>query len=379
MIDPQQAQPPGPERPARAGAREAGGVPRRRIAALAGIGAIALAGAAAFAWTAGWIGPERLTSQRFLDTMEAGGPGHPGFRRAHPKGVCVSGRFFGTAAGRALSRAEAFAGPPVAVTGRLSIGGGDPLGDDAAARVRSLALQLGGRGETQWRMAMNSFPFLAVATPREFHRQVVANAPDPATGKPDPAAVAAFLAAHPRAQAFQAWAKSAPWSDSWANTQYNSVNAFYFIDADGQRRAVRWSMRPQAPFAALDAGARAAAGPDFLATDLERRLASGPLRWDMVATLAGPGDAVDDPSRPWPEDREEVVVGVLELDAATPQATGACRDINFDPLVLPAGVAPSGDPILSARSSVYARSFNRRQREIALGDADQATHPEPRP
>jgi catalase len=138
-------------------------------------------------------------------------------------------------------------------------------------------------------------------------------------------------------------------------------------------------MRPQAPFATLDAGARAAAGPDFLATDLERRLASGPLRWDMVATLAGPGDAVDDPSRPWPEDREQVVVGVLELDAATPQATGACRDINFDPLVLPAGVAPSGDPILSTRSAVYARSFSRRQREIALGDADQATHPEPRP
>jgi catalase len=189
------------------GAGEAGGVPGRRIVALAGIGAIALAGAAAFAWTAGWIGPERLTSQRFLDTMEAGGPAHPGFRRAHPKGVCVSGRFFGTAGGRALSSAEAFAGEPVAVTGRLSIGGGDPHGDDATARVRSLALQLGGRGETQWRMAMNSFPFMAVATPREFHRQLVANAPDPATGKPDPAAVGGIQGAPPRAPAVQAGAK----------------------------------------------------------------------------------------------------------------------------------------------------------------------------
>lgn len=378
MTDPQQPRPPGPERPAR-GAREAGGVPGPRVAALAGIGAIALAGAAAFAWTAGWVGPERLTSQRFLDTLEAGGPAHPGFRRAHPKGVCVSGRFTGTSDGRALSSAEAFAGEPVAVTGRLSIGGGDPQGDDAAARVRSLALQIGGRGGTQWRMAMNSFPFMAVATPGEFHRQVVANAPDPATGKPDPAAVAAFLDAHPRAQAFQAWAKSAPWSDSWANTQYNSVNAFHFVAADGRRRAVRWSMRPQAPFVALDAEARVASGPDFLAAEFERRLAAGPVRWDMVATLAGPGDVVDDASRPWPEDREQVVVGVLELDAATPQAAGACRDINFDPLVLPAGVEPSADPILSARSAVYARSFNRRQREIALGEGDQATRPEPRP
>lgn len=375
MTDPQ---PSPPRRPARSETHAAGGRRGQGIAALAGIGAIALAGAAAFAWTAGWIGPERLTSQRFLDTMEAGGPAHPGFRRAHSKGVCVSGSFTGTPQGRALSDADAFAGQPVAVTGRLSIGGGDPQGDDATARVRSLALQIGGRGETQWRMAMNSFPFLAVATPGEFHSQVVANAPDPATGKPDPEAAAAFLAAHPRAQAFQAWAKSAPWSDSWANTQYNSVNAFQFVAADGQRRAVRWSMRPQAPFAAMDAEARAAAGPDFLAAEFERRLAAGPVRWDMVAMLAAPGDAVDDPSRPWPEDREQVVVGVLELDAATPQATGACRDINFDPLVLPAGVEPSADPILSARSAVYARSFNRRQREIAVGDGDQATRPEPR-
>ena len=379
MTDPQPSPPPDPRRLARSTGHEGEGSSGRRIVALVGIGAIVLAGAAAFAWTAGWIGPERLTSQRFVDTMEAGGPAHPGFRRAHSRGVCVSGHFTGTPEGRALSSAVAFAGEPVAVTGRLSIGGGDPYGSEATARVRSLALQIGGREGTQWRMAMNSFPFMAVATPEEFHGQLMANAPDPATGKPDPAAAAAFLQAHPRAQAFQAWAKSAPWSDSWANTQYNSVNAFHFVAADGQRRAVRWSMRPQAPFVALEAEARAAAGPDYLAAEFERRLAEGPVRWDMVATLAGPGDAVHDPSRPWPEDREQVVVGVLELADATPQASGACRDINFDPLVLPAGVEPSADPILSARSSVYARSFNRRQREIALGDADQATRPESRP
>lgn len=366
-----------PPPPPVAGAPAARGASRiRRLAALAGIGAIAAGAAAAFAWIAGWVGPPRLTAQRFIDAMEAGGPAHPGFRRAHAKGVCVSGRFLGTAAGRALSSAGVFAGAPVPVVGRLSIGGGDPHGDDAGARVRSLALQLGGRGEAQWRMAMNSVPFLAVATPEAFYAQVRANQPDPATGKPDPGAVAAFLAGHPRARAFQQWAQAAPWPDSWASTQYNSVNAFLFVDADGRRRAVRWSMRPQAPVQALDAGARARADEDFLAADLERRLAEGPLRWDMVVTLAGPDDAVDDPSRPWPDGREQVVAGVLVLDASAPQATGACRDINFDPLVLPAGVEGSGDPILAARSAVYSQSFNRREREIALGRADAAIRPE---
>jgi len=32
----------------------------------------------------------------------------------------------------------------------------------------------------------------------------------------------------------------------------------------------------------------------------------------------------------------------------------------FDPLVLPAGIAPSDDPLLSARSAVHSQSFTRR-------------------
>src|SRR5690606_3098551 len=124
------------------------------------------------------------------------------------------------------------------------------------ARVRSMALQFGGPGAPQWRMALNSFPFFVVATPQAFHAQILADRPDPRTGKPDPAAMQAFLAAHPRARAFQQWAKSAPWPDSWASTQYNSVNTFRFIDAEGTARFVRWSMRPHLPFHALDAAQR---------------------------------------------------------------------------------------------------------------------------
>ena len=45
------------------------------------------------------------------------------------------------------------------------------------------------------------------------------------------------------------------------------------------------------------------------------------------------------------------------------EAAGNARDLNFDPLVLPDGLAPSDDPLLAARSAVYARSFNRRARE----------------
>lgn len=348
----------------------------RMLAALCGIGAIALGSASAFAWTAGWLGGDRLTAQRIIGAMEANGAAHPGFRRNHAKGVCVEGSFRGTLPGQAISTAPAFSGEPVPVLGRFSIGGGNPHAADNTARVRSLALQLGDSDGPQWRMAMNSFPFFAVATPEEFQQKILAARPDPQTGKPDPAAMAAFLAHHPRARKFQQWAQQAPWPDSWANTQYNSVNAFRFIDAGGSVRLVRWSMQPRTPFRALDAAGRKRADADFLAADLQERLAEGPLLWDMVVTVAAPGDPVNDPSRPWPDTRKQVLAGTLTLVHAEPQGTGACRDVNFDPLILPSGVAASDDPILAARSAVYSQSFNRRLREIALGSgaaAAQAT------
>jgi catalase len=58
-----------------------------------------------------------------------------------------------------------------------------------------------------------------------------------------------------------------------------------------------------------------------------------------------------------------VDVGTLTLDRVDSDDTSAARDINFDPLVLPAGIAPSDDPLLSARSAVYSRSFTRRAGE----------------
>ena len=63
------------------------------------------------------------------------------------------------------------------------------------------------------------------------------------------------------------------------------------------------------------------------------------------------------------------LVGILfergrqRFDAVQTEAPGNARDINFDPLVLPDGIAASDDPLLSARSSVYARSFTRRAGE----------------
>lgn len=333
------------------------------------VGSMALA----FAWVAGWLSPGRLTPKRFADAIEAGnGEVHRGFRRAHAKGVCISGYFEGNGQGMALSRARVFETVRTPFVGRMSVGGGSPYGLDGKARVRSMALDLRSDDGQHWRMAMNSFPFFGVSSVQAFYEQTRANAPDPATGKPDPARQAAFARANPEFARFAQWAKDAPWSNSWANTTYNGIHTFRFVNRAGKAVDVRWSMQPRTPVVAMTPAQRDAADADFLGKDLQARLASAPLRWDMEVVLAQPGDPVLDPSQPWPEQREHIVVGSVVVEQSSPQATGACRDINFDPLVLPTGVAPSADPVLAARSAVYSVSFNRRARDIASGKAGAA-------
>ncbi|MNI92631.1 Catalase-related peroxidase precursor [compost metagenome] len=55
--------------------------------------------------------------------------------------------------------------------------------------------------------------------------------------------------------------------------------------------------------------------------------------------------------------------GTLVLQQVDGPEQGACRDLNFDPLILPRGIQASADPILAARSAAYSESFNRRSRE----------------
>ena len=65
----------------------------------------------------------------------------------------------------------------------------------------------------------------------------------------------------------------------------------------------------------------------------------------------------------WPANRSRIDVGTLVIDRALAEENGDCRTITFDPLILPSGMAPSDDPLLPARSGVYASSLARRAGE----------------
>jgi catalase len=62
-----------------------------------------------------------------------------------------------------------------------------------------------------------------------------------------------------------------------------------------------------------------------------------------MLTVGRPLDPVRDPTTPWPADRRVVDAGMLTLNSVETERRGNARDINFDPLVLPAGIEPSDD------------------------------------
>jgi len=335
------------------------------VVRLAAIGVILLTVTAGFAFVAGWLSPDRLSPPYVVDSLQIHDGLHPGFRRAHAKGLCIEGTFHANGNGGALSKAGVFAPGDVPVIGRLSTGGGQPYAPDGRLVFHAIALSLTQANGEQWRMAMDDTPIFFVATPQAFRDFQLATAPDPETGKPDPVRTADFLVHHPETRAFMEWMRDAPLPSSFANGTYYSINAFRFTNAAGETRLVRWSLVPETPFAALDKSTIANLPPDFLFDDVVQRLRQGPLRWHMIVTVAAPGDPVDDATKLWPDDRPQVNVGTLMIDRATTEENGACRNITFDPLILPAGMASSDDPLLAARSAVYAVSLTRRDGEPA--------------
>ena len=328
---------------------------------LAGIGAVVAVIAGTFFYVNGTLDPQRLRPKTLVNALEQDSGVYPGYRRNHAKGMCVIGYFESNGNAHPLSRAQVFQAGRTPVVGRFALPSGNPYAPDSSVPIRSLALDFTQANGQQWRTGMNSMPVFPVGTPEAFYAMLQAEAPEPSTGKPNPDAMPAFFAAHPETGPFLQWVKTAKPSASFATETYNGINAFYLVNAAGQRQAVRWGVEPESQDAQ---GASASNEADYLEKDLLQRLAVGPLKWQFNLTLAEAGDPVNDASKTWPAERKVVNAGTLVLQSAEPQNNGECRDINYDPLILPSGIEGSADPLLAARSAAYASSYLRRTSEV---------------
>jgi catalase len=330
---------------------------------LALIGSALLCAIIVFGSVGGWWSPQRLTQDRMAAAFLQVNGAHPGFRLNHAKGVCVTGWFDSTGEAAALSKAAVFQAGRSPVVGRFSLAGGMPFQADKPASVRALALQFLPPGGQEWRTGTLNIPVFAVNSARGFYDQLLASAPDSKTGKLDPARMAAFLAAHPEtANALGIIAKRVI-SSGFFDSTFNGLNAFRFVKA-GVSVPVRWSFLPLTSSSAEAPPQPTSVDGNYLFDALIGQINRHPLRWRLMITVGEPNDPTNDATVPWPDQRRQIDAGTVTIDQVAGEDGSSCAAVNFDPLVLPNGIEASDDPLLSARSAVYARSFTIRAGQV---------------
>ena len=148
---------------------------------------------------------------------------------------------------------------------------------------------------------------------------------------------------------------------SFATEPYFGVHAFLFTNKDGKPRYGRYQFRPEAGTQFLAAEDAAKKHPNFLFDELTDRLTKGPVKFRLVVQLAAEGDPVDDAAAVWPDDRPSVELGTLSVTHPVANNDAAQRALGYDPMRLVDGIEASDDPLLEARSAIYAASRRRRK------------------
>ncbi len=239
------------------------------------------------------------------------------------------------------------------MTARFSNGGGDPNIPDYAREGRGLAVKFYLPDGDRTDIVALSLPCFFVRTPEDFLSFTQARK-DPERLMPD------WLGAHPEAlPAIQA-ALSADPPASYATCVFNSIHSFRWIDPEGGSRFVRYRWVPEEGEQTISSDEAKQRGRDYLQQDI---LGRGESAFALRVILAEDEDAVDDPTVPWPEQREQVDVGRLSLTGPELERERDGDILVFDPIRMTDGIEVSDDAILSFRSDAYRVSVTRRSED----------------
>jgi len=285
---------------------------------------------------------------------------HPGFRPAHAKGILLTGTFRPGAQAKSLTRAPHIVRESTPVTVRFSDSTGLPEIPDSSpnANPRGMAIRFNLAEHVHTDIIGHStdgFPARDGNEFLEFLRAAAASGPD----VPSPKPVERFLSTHPAAMAFVQAPK--PFPSSLASQTYFPVIAYEFINSAGDSRFGRYRIVPELGNKFLSDGEVAGLSANYHFDEIAERLKKGPIRFRVVVQIAKQGDAVDDATVHWPEDRELVEFGTVELTEIVADTPAQQKQIIFDPIPRVDGIEPSPDPLLELRAAIYLLSGRRRR------------------
>jgi catalase len=297
------------------------------------------------------------TPQQAMDAIHERFGAHAGYRALHAKGTLFTGTFTATPEAAALSRAEHLQGDQVPLTARVSNGSGDPDEPDFSPDVRGLAVKLYLPGGSRTDIVAQTLPRFPVPEPAGFNEFLRASKPGPAMAWKFPR----FLARNPRAALnLPRTAAALRPPVSYATRRYYAIHAFKWVDRDGGERYVRYTLVPEAGEASLAPWQARRRGRDYLREEMLERVARGPARFRLELQIAAEGDDVNDPRSVWPDTRQRVDAGRIELTKPDTEREAGDDILVFDPTRVVDGIELSDDPVLRFRTRAYSASVEER-------------------
>ncbi|MFT4810961.1 MAG: catalase [Arenicella sp.] len=290
-----------------------------------------------------------------VEMFEKLGGKHPGYRKAHAKGLCASGTFIPTP-NKYFTGAALLSNGELPVSMRFSVGGANPNSDEKAPGTRGMGMQIKLPNGSLHTFTGNNFPVFAGKDPETFLGFLSTLLPDE-NGKTDPAKTMAFVQQNPSVQANVIWNQTAKTPASYANTAFFGIHTFYFDQSNGQKTKFRWDIQPSLGVKILEKEEVAKMPTEFLDDTFGQQLKEKTVSFTLMASLGEAQDSDIDPSQQWPSERPQVSLGTVTVKTS---GGDACKNTNFDPNIMSAGFSPSADPVLRMRSPAYAISFGKR-------------------
>ncbi|MEO6992944.1 MAG: catalase family peroxidase [Lacunisphaera sp.] len=297
------------------------------------------------------------TPASLVDALHAAFGQHAA-RAVHAKGTILEGTFTPDAQAATLTKAFHLQDVASMITVRFSNFTGIPDIPDniPGANPRGFAIKFTTPNGVTTDIVAHSFNGFPTATSDEFQELLLAIAASgPAATKPT--ALDKFLEGHPIAKTFLTTQKTPA---SYATIEYYGVNSFQFTNKAGQSHFIRYQFVPTAGAHLLTSEELAKKDPQYLSEEITARVARAPILFKLYAQIAEDGDAIENPSVAWPDQRRQVLLGTIKIDSLASNTPEADQALAFNPGNIPAGIA-AADPMIKMRAKAYPISVKERR------------------
>jgi len=299
------------------------------------------------------------TPASIVEALKAVAGNPPKVRASFAKGWCVRGTYTPSDRAGEVTRSQSFT-KPSRVLARFSVGGGNPaVADTNNLVLRGFSFKLGD-DDHRSDILVESAPVHFARTLDQMLAFLKARIPGP-DGKPDMARVKAFSAANPETLNQANYIAARPLPGSLAGTTYWGVHSFPATNAENETRFIKFKVVPAGGEITLSEDEARTKPSDFLRDELGRRIATGNVRFNVMALLDRPGDPTMDVTIRWPDEdrRDEVRLGTIVITGFEPDQ--ACDRSIFNPANLAEGIGHPPDEIFAARRAAYTISLAKRR------------------